>query len=139
MSNRDKINPEAVKYPREAKAEVGIISYLFRNPDMFKGILQRLPADKFVTSFNKKVYASMINKLENSLDFSLSSFNSEFSPDEMGKISEMLATTSEITITKASIDDYIDVLLSHIDSTNNNEEMTDDEFLNFFNKLKANK
>jgi len=140
VSNRDKINPEASKYPREAKAEAGIISYLFSNPDRWKNIFEKLPDDKFVTSFNKKVYGSLIEKLKYSQDCSLSSFNSEFSVDEMGKISEMLAKSSEFPLTKESIDDYIDLLLSHIDITaKNNEEMSDDEFLDFFNNLKSKK
>lgn len=138
VSNRDKINPEAARYPREAKAEAGIIAFLFHNPDEIKNVSEKLPEDKFVTSFNKKVYGVLKIKIDNSLDFSLSSFNGEFSPDEMGKISEMLAKSSEIPITKSSIDDYIDVLLSHIDNTNrNNAEMTDDEFREFAANLKA--
>lgn len=135
--NRDKINPDAAKYPREAKAEEGIIAFLFFNPDKASEIAKKLPTDKLVTSFNRRVYESLTLKLENSSEFSLSSLNSEFSPDEMGKISEMLTKAREIPLNFASVEDYIDVLISHIDNkANKNEEMSDDEFLDFFNNLK---
>lgn len=34
--NRDKINPEASRYPAETQAERGIIAYLFHSPDALK-------------------------------------------------------------------------------------------------------
>lgn len=144
-SNRDTINPDAVKFPKQAKAETGIIAYLFKHPDKAENISQLLPLDKLVTSFNKRIYENLIKKIKNSLDFSISSFNNEFSIEEMGKISEILAKYREIQISDETINEYIDVLLSHIDvkaseneySTEKyNAEMSDDDFRDFFNNLK---
>ncbi len=138
-SKRDNINPEAAKYPKEAKAEAGIIAFLFLNPDKLSDIKGKLNPDNFVTSFNKKVYKSLVSHIENSVDISISIFNSEFSPDEMGKISEILAKFREIQITEDTVNDYIDVLLSHIDVKDKNEVMSDEDFLDFFNNLKNRK
>ncbi len=138
-SKRDNINPEAAKYPKEAKAEAGIIAFLFLHPDKLSDIQGKINPDNFVTSFNKKVYESLISHIENSVDISISVFNSEFSPDEMGKISEILAKFREIQITQDTVNDYIDVLLSHIDVKDKNEDMSDEDFLDFFNNLKNRK
>ncbi len=138
-SKRDNINPEAAKYPKEAKAEAGIIAFLFLHPDKLSDIQKKINPDNFVTSFNKKVYESLISHIENSVDISISVFNSEFSPDEMGKISEILAKFREIQITQDTVNDYIDVLLSHIDVKDKNEVMSDEDFLDFFNNLKNRK
>lgn len=43
---RDKINPEATDFPRENKAEQGIIAYLFRHPDKCREINEKLPSEK---------------------------------------------------------------------------------------------
>lgn len=136
FSKRDNINPEASKYPREAKAEAGIIAFLLLHPDKFDVITEKISPENFVTSFNKKVYESLILHLQNSYEVSISTFNGEFSPDEMGKISEILAKSREIEINEQTVLDYIDVLLSHIDNKDKNEDMSDEDFLEFFNNLK---
>lgn len=136
FSKRDNINPEASKYPKEAKAEAGIIAFLLLHPDKFDVITEKISPENFVTSFNKKVYESLILHLQSSYEVSISTFNGEFSPDEMGKISEILAKSREIEINEQTVLDYIDVLLSHIDNKDKNEDMSDEDFLEFFNNLK---
>lgn len=136
FSKRDNINPEASKYPKEAKAEAGIIAFLLLHPDKLDDITEKISPENFVTSFNKKVYESLILHLQSSYEVSISTFNGEFSPDEMGKISEILAKSREIEINEQTVLDYIDVLLSHIDNKDKNEDMSDEDFLEFFNNLK---
>lgn len=50
-AKRDNINPEAAKYPKEAKAETGIIAFLLNNPDKLEFVKSRLQAEDFVTAF----------------------------------------------------------------------------------------
>ncbi len=137
--NKDVINPEAKKYPKQAKAENGIISFLFYNQDKFNEIISKISVDNFVTSFNRKVFSFLVDKLQNLTEISISSFNSEFSPKEMGKISEIISKSREIDITMDTINDYIDVLLLSDDKINENSDMSDEEFLDFSNKLKKSK
>ncbi|MBS6201971.1 MAG: DNA primase, partial [Ruminococcus bicirculans] len=87
---RDTINPEANEHRRESAAEAGIIYYLYNNHDACGDVLKRLPPDKFVTSFNRRVYESLTSKITDLQDCSVSSFNGEFSPEEVGKITEIL-------------------------------------------------
>lgn len=135
---RDTINPEATKYPKEARAESFIISYIFHNPDRIEYIAQKLPCEKFVTTFNRRVYQFILNNIPYMTEIDLSVFNSEFSPDEMGKITEMIQKYKQIQINDQSVEDYINVLISHNKQNKlKGEEMSDEEFLDFCNTLKS--
>ncbi len=135
----DKINPDAVKFPRENKAEKGIISFIFTNPDKLGYIASKLTPDDFVTAFNKKIYEKLIEGINNSLEFSFSSLGSEFTVDEMGKISEIIAKSKDISISEKEISDYINVLLSHKIYNEPKHEISDEDLLKLAEKLKYKK
>ncbi len=136
VQKQDKINPEAVKFPKENKAEMGLIAYLFFNPDKLDYVLSKLEPEKFVTSFNRKVYEKLAKTIKNSPDFSLSSLNSEFDVDEMGKISEIIAKNKDIAISEKEANDYINVLLGHKNNTAANSDLSDEDFINLVNEIK---
>lgn len=139
VQKKDDVNPEALKYPKQAKAEQGIIAFLFNHPDKLSDISSRLSTDDFVTQFNKRVYSILSNKIESGADYSISSFNAEFSPDQMGKISEIMAVNRDMELEFETILDYINVLKDFLQSSDKNKngaDMSDDEFLQFFNNLK---
>ncbi len=139
---RDDVNPEAAKFPKQAKAEQGIIAFLFNHPDKLSDISSRLSPDDFVTDFNKRVFSILSHKIKSGADYSISSFNAEFSPDQMGKISEILATNRNMELEFETIVDYISVLKNFSQSSDSNKsgaDMSDDEFLQFFNDLKNKK
>ncbi|MEG0614171.1 MAG: DnaB-like helicase N-terminal domain-containing protein, partial [Oscillospiraceae bacterium] len=135
----DKVNPEASLFKKEAKAETGILYFIFSHPEQFENIRKRLSPENFVTSFNKKIYSVISEKAKTSQDFTISSLGSEFTADEMGKISEILARFREILVTEQEIDDYIDVLLTHKDKAVQKTELTNDELLSLQAKLKNKK
>ncbi len=110
---RDEINPEAFDHPREDQAEQGIIYYVFANPDKCEEVCTQISAQEFVTSFNRRVFESLIAKIKASEDFSVSSFNSEFSPDEMGRIVSMIDKYSHLSVDSNVCRDYIGVLKSY--------------------------
>ena len=132
----DKINPEQSSFPRESKAERGIIAYLFRHTDKLDYIASKLSPDNFATSFNKKVYEKLVDGIKNSLDFNFSSLGSEFTVAEMGKISEILAKNSDISISEVEVEDYINVLLSHKLNIQPQSDFTDEDLLKLAEKLK---
>lgn len=132
---RDTINPEANNHRRESAAEAGIIYYLYKNHDACEDILKRLPPDKFVTSFNRRVYESLTNKITDLQDCSVSSFNSEFSPEEVGKITEILENYSELGVDAKVAEDYINVLLSY-KPKEKQEEMSDDDFFKALEQMR---
>ena len=135
----DDVNPDAKKYPKEDKAERGILAYLFDSPERLDEILKKVPPDKFVTAFNKKVYSAFAEKAKNTEHFSISVFADEFSNEEMGKISEIIAKSRDITITDEVVEDYIRVVLSHDDGIGDDGNLSDDDFLKKVEKMKKNR
>ncbi|MGN0586522.1 MAG: DnaB-like helicase N-terminal domain-containing protein, partial [Oscillospiraceae bacterium] len=132
-------NPEAVAHLREYRAECGIISYLASNPDELEYISSRINSDYFVTEFNRKVYEKMTERLKSAAEFDIMSLQSEFSADEMGKITEIIVGNREVDIDRGALDDYIKILEEHKNNNTNIKEMSDDDFLSYFENLKKNK
>ena len=108
---RDTINPEANEHRRESAAEAGIIYYLYNNHDACGDVLKRLPPDKFVTSFNRRVY------------------------EEVGKITEILEKYSELGIDAKVAEDYINVLLNY-KPKEKQEDISDDDFFKKFEEMR---
>ena len=136
---RDDINPEAATHYKESLAECGIIYYIYNNPDFCDEAEKLLPPDKFVTSFNRRVYQSLIDKINNNEDHSISSFNGEFSTDEVGKITLILEKYDNMGIDKQVVMDYIKLLNECEEKQVKRNDMTDDDFLELRERLKSEK
>lgn len=95
---------------RSAKAQEGIIAYLFTNPDAIKKVRDSLIPEMFPNEILRRIYISLKQKLEASQDYSLSAFGEEFTPDEMGRISKIYNLTKQFPITDETLDEYINVL-----------------------------
>lgn len=136
---RDALNPEAASHPGQAKAEQEIIYFLYNNPDFCADIAERLPPEKMVTSFNRRVYESLVNKILNADDHSVSSFNDEFSPEEVGKITSILSEYDDKGIDRSVAYDCVSMLLEYRPDKPKAEEMSDDELRSFAQALKKKK
>ena len=95
FSKRDNINPEASKYPKEAKAEAGLLHFVIASISLM--IYWKISQRILWQVSTKSIWKPDLH-LQNSYEVSISTFNGEFSPDEMGKISEILAKSREIEI-----------------------------------------
>ena len=129
---RDDINPEAVKYKREAKAEETIIFYLLRRPQEAESIEKDAPPEIFVTDFNKRVYSALLDRMKNSDRFSLSLLADEFSVDEMGKISGMEAQNRELEVNPQVFADCVKVLKNTRPSSDQENGISDDDLRALF-------
>lgn len=124
---RDPINPQAYEHRREAQAEEGIIYYLYANPDKCTQLCSEITPQEFVTDFNRRVFECLSDKIQASVDYSVSTLNAEFSPDEMGKIVGILTHFEQLGVDDTVCKDYIRVLksynrsLSQQDATSSNE------------------
>ncbi len=136
---RDKINPEAAAHPGESRAEEQLIYFLYSNPDLCADILGRLPPEKFVTSFNRRVYESLTAKITEGADHSVSSFNDEFSVDEMGKITSILSEYEDKGIDRQVAEDCVRVISEYVPDKPKAEEMSDDDFILLAKSLKRKK
>ena len=130
---QDRLNPDAIKHKKEAKAEEIIICQLIRHPEDAVKIRETAPPEIFVTDFNKKVYEAILSKTDNTKNFSLAFLSEVFSPDEVGKIHGIQAKNLDITINAASISACADVLKNH-HPVKSAEELTDEDVLNAFSK-----
>lgn len=132
---RDTVNPEAMKIPREEKAERGIICFLFHNPEKLEYIQRELKTE-FVTDLNKRIYKFLAEMCANGFVPSLSPFNEEFNGAEMGRIREI--TEDMISAhDEDALRDYIDVLNEYKEHVNEKKpsEMSADELLNLTSGL----
>jgi len=132
---RDTVNREAMKIPREEKAERGIICFLFHNPEKLEYIQRELKTE-FVTDLNKRIYKFLAEMCANGSVPSLSPFNEEFNGAEMGRIREI--TEDMISAyDEDALRDYINVLNEYKEHVNEKKpsEMSADELLNLTSGL----
>lgn len=126
---RDAVNPEAMKIPREEKAERGIICFLYHNPEKLDKIEKELTGG-FVTGLNKRIFDFLAKMCANGFEPSLSPFNEEFNGAEMGRIREI--TEDGISAhDEEALRDYIKVLNEYKERAGEKKpaEMSGDELL----------
>ena len=134
---KDEINPDAVKYKKEARAEEALICRLLRRPEDADAIEAEAPPDIFVTEFNKKVYTSLLSAIRSSEKFSLSLLADEFSPQEMGKISGIAAENRELSFSEQALKDCANVLRSHRTLKKTEDgDISDDDLRDLFSRKK---
>ena len=92
-----------------------------------------------MTGFNKKVFEKITEKLKNTVDFDVMSLQSEFSADEMGKITEIIVNNRNVDISRSAVDDYIKILSDYKDKNVDVKEMSNDDFRSYFENLKKSK
>ncbi len=136
---RDEINPEANGHRREAAAECGIIYYLYNNHDVCGELLEKLPPEKFVTAFNRRVYQSLTEKIKNLEDCSISSFNGEFSPDEVGRITGIIEKFDKLNVDSKVLEDYVSTLLAYKPKSDGGDSLSDDDFFKNMQELRKRK
>ncbi len=130
-NRKDTVNPDALKTPREEKAERGIIAFLYHNPDKLASVQERLSGG-FATEFNKKVYDFLEKRLKMGAAPDISAFNEEFDAAQVGRITGMINDAS-FAFDEEAVNDYINVLndFSLKKEQKQANEMTNDELLRF--------
>ena len=127
---RDDMNPKAALFRKESKAEELIIHYLLRHSEDWEKISQEAPIEIFVTDFNKKVYAALLDKMKNNAKFTVSLLTDEFTAEEMGRISGIEAKNRDITINCSVFEDCVNTL-KHC-SAKSAEDLADNDLINIF-------
>lgn len=62
---------------------------LLRNPDFVRKLLDKNSPDDFVTSFNKKVFTVLCDRIKSGKSIDITTLNSDFSSEEIGRIVEI--------------------------------------------------
>lgn len=138
---QDRVNPQRVSHLKQALAEEGIILYLFKNPDSYDYVTKKLKEDYFVTDFNRKIFSLLLEKLKNSPKVDLSMLSGDLTPEEMGKVSGILAKNHEIVNNQQQLDDYMNILIDYAASLRPKDlAQSDEETLKrYYEQLKKKK
>ena len=134
-STSDRVNPERKYNTRSAIAEETIISLLMSDPSLYEYINERIKPSDFITKFNSRVFAFLINLLENQKMPDVSLFSSEFAPDEMGKIVEMINKKPTLDTGCEQIDDCIKVVISDKQLKDATEEDNEENWAETIKKI----
>jgi DNA primase len=136
----EKVDPERAKHLREAKCEDEILGCLFKNPDKLEWVLEKIKPENFVTSFNKRIFTALTEKIKQFGHIDISDFSGDFSPEDMGRISRILQGAS-LNFDEKVMTDYIKALLDCAEKpdTVKIKQMSDEELQNYINAVKDKK
>lgn len=139
--NRDKINPEASRYPAETQAERGIIAYLFHSPDALKKITDKISSDDFVTEFNKRLFIDLTAMISCGLSNDVSMLADRYSAEEVASIYKLIHENNNLPFSVERLNDYLNVLIKYRDKKQSKSvaDMSEDELRQFADKIKNNK
>lgn len=137
----NRINPEKHRNLRAANAEEAIIALLINNPDLADTITSRISADSFVTSFNKRVFGILLERIKDMRSVSLMDISEEFTNDEISSITSILSSRPRENNPKQVIHEYINILLEEKDRIlpEQASSISDEEMLEHFRKLRERK
>ena len=134
-SCEDKNNPERAGNIRAAIAEETLIASFMRNPDFYNKLKDKVSAEIFVTSFNRRVFECLAEWLDGGLEPSLSLFSASFTPSEMDSIARISLKKETLGNTLSECEDCIRVLKECSESTAvDAAAVSDEEFLKLFKK-----
>ncbi|MDE7289805.1 MAG: hypothetical protein K2N71_09955, partial [Oscillospiraceae bacterium] len=77
--------------------------------------------------------------IKNSCFYDILSLQSEFTADEMGKITEIAVNSKDVNINRTAVEDFINILIAGDDNSKNAAEFSDDEFLKYTQNLRSKK
>ncbi len=138
---RDPINPDAVNYPREERAERGIIAYLMRSPDYLARVEKSLEPGDFPTEFNRRVYIFISDALKRGENVDLSLIGSGFSADETARVTAIIHQGNSLPYSLPRLDEYIKVLTDHRREAGAKPvtQLSDEEMLKRMEELRSKK
>ena len=117
-ARNDKVNPVRREKPRAARAEETLIYILYHNPDKAEYMKQKLPPEKMISDFCRRLYAGLLDMIERGETPTLAQFgqmsgpNGEvLTPEEMGQAARIINTAvSGGTDSSGDIDRCVSVI-----------------------------
>lgn len=107
---KDRVNPEKSRYLRAAGAEEAIIAYIIKYPENAKKIGNMLPPEKFVTSFDRRVYSALMERAESGTVSGITGISDVFTEEEMASVARMLQNFGSISYNESDVRKYIEIL-----------------------------
>lgn len=122
VASRTVANPEKKRHLRAALAEEGILAYLFRNQDRAEALEQRLPPEKWITPWGRRVYTLLLGKTKQG-DVTLSGMAEELTPDELSELSRVLVERREVPPSWNDVEGFCKIIES--EALGNREKLKD--------------
>lgn len=107
----DNVNPERQAHIRAARAEESLIALLFHHPDAADKIASKLPPEKMVTTFNRRLYSALLEQAQSEQQLSLSLLSQQLSTAEMGAASRIMNSSPGLQNDISEADGYIAIIL----------------------------
>ena len=123
---------------RKHKAEEMLVAIFLRNPDFSKKIAESKVADFFDDDAFLHMLNVVVERLSSGQSIELSYLSSEFSPEEMGKLSKLLNDDKLVIVNpSAQLDECIKTIKEETESAKKKSvspsALSDDDFKNRFN------
>jgi replicative DNA helicase len=116
------------------------LSYIFHSPDKLSLILRNLEPSHFPDEFHRKLFETLILRLNKRQSIELSSLGGEFSASQMGRIERIKAdSTAEnaVAFTDERLNGYIKILTEFKKNNSRKapEDMSNEELLEYTKEL----
>lgn len=95
--NRDPVNPEKVRFPKQVRAEEEILAYLLEFPAEIPKTEEKLPPEYFVSSFDRQVYQRLLEGYHQGETIGLGLFHQTFDSEQCSSIARMMAQGKQLT------------------------------------------
>jgi DNA primase len=79
-------------------------------PENSKEIYDKMPPEKFVTTFNRRVYQVIMGRIIDGKPISPTDIAEGFSVEEISAIAKILARFNSVSVTRRDADEYINVI-----------------------------
>ncbi len=109
--NKDDVNPERRTSVKGTAAEETVIAVLLQHPDFYKIAEEKLPADKFITNLNRRIYSIILETISNSRALDISVFAEKLLPAELGLLVSLQNGDKAGQNAKKVLNDCIEVIL----------------------------
>lgn len=137
---RTGLNREKERSLKAALAEEGVIAYLFQHQEKAALLREKLPPEKFVTEFNRRVYGILLGKTIYG-DVSLSDFSQDLTQDELSELTRILVERKDAPPTWTDVEEYSRILLSEggFSTPEKIKSASQDELKRYLDELKRRK
>ncbi len=137
---KTELNREKGNHLKAALAEEGVIAFLFRHPDRRAELEKLLPPEKFVTSWNRRVYALLLGKTIYG-DVSLADLSEEMTADELSELTRILTQRNDAPPAWADVREYSRIILGGGDFSTPEKirNASEDELKQYLEQLKQQK
>lgn len=123
---KTEVNPEKRRSPKGTAAEETLIAVLMQHPDFCVEAEKALPADKLITSLNRRIYEAILSTVKSGRQLDISAFAEILLPAELGYLVALQNGEKADKNAKNVLKDCIEVILEEgiILNTTDNKDIS---------------